>query len=114
MAHLAARNVATVPTPHPHIVLGEGVCGGRPHIRGSRISVRTIAELFRRGEPAAEIAAAYRHVEPAAIYDAISYYLDHQAEIETEIEANSIEAATARTDAELGDDGVFRFRGNPG
>jgi uncharacterized protein (DUF433 family) len=111
MAPLAARTADPIPTAHPHIVRGEGVCGGRPHIRDSRISVRTIAELFRHGEPASEIAAAYRHVDPAAIYDAISYYLDHRPEIEAEIEANTLDQAMEQTDAELGSDGVIRFRG---
>jgi len=72
--------------------------------------VRTLAELFRRGESAADIAATYRHVDPAAIYDAISFYLDHQSEIEAEIEANTLEAALETADAALGDNGVIRFR----
>jgi uncharacterized protein (DUF433 family) len=106
----AAKPVEPIPTAHPHIVRGEGVCGGRPHIQGSRISVRTVAELFRQGEPASEIAAAYRHVDPAAIYGAISYYLDYRPEIEAEIEANTLDQAMEQTDAELGSDGVIRFR----
>lgn len=114
MAPLVARTAEPIPTSHPHIVQGEGICGGRPHIRGSRISVRTIAELFRKGEPASEIAAAYRHVDPAAIYDAISYYLDHQSEIESEIEANVLETAIARANGNLGNDGVIHFRGDRG
>lgn len=56
MAPLAARAAEPVPTAHPHIVRTDGVCGGRPHIRGTRISVRTIAGLFRGGETAADIA----------------------------------------------------------
>jgi uncharacterized protein (DUF433 family) len=111
---LAARRTDPTPTSHPHIVRAEGVCGGRPHIRGTRISVRTIAELFRSGEPAAAIAAAYQQVEPAAVYDAISYYLDHKPEIEAEIEANTLDAALEKTDAELGKDGVIRFRDGSG
>jgi uncharacterized protein (DUF433 family) len=111
---LARRTAEPIPTSHPHIVRGEGICGGRPHIRGNRISVRTIAELFRRGEPASEIAKVYPHVEPAAIYDAISYYLDHTPEIEAEIEGNALEVAMTRERAELGQDGVIRFRGTPG
>jgi uncharacterized protein (DUF433 family) len=111
---LAVRNSELIPTSHPHIVRREGVCGGRPHIQGTRISVRTIAELFRRGQPAAEIAAEFPHVDPSSIYDAISFYLDHKAEIEAEIEANSLAAALERTDAELGEDGVIRFRDGSG
>jgi uncharacterized protein (DUF433 family) len=114
MAPLAARSIDPIPTSHPHVVRTPGVCGGRPHVRGTRISVRTIAELFRRGEAAAEIAAAYRQVEPAAIYDAISYYLDHRPEIDAEIEANGLDAALKRANADLGQDGVIRFRDSSG
>ena len=99
------------PTPeaHPHIVRTEGFCGGSPRIRGTRISVRGIAELFRGGEPVEEIAALYTHVDPAAIQDAIGYYLDHRQEIDAEIEENTLESILKRTGAVLGEDGVIRF-----
>lgn len=96
-------------TEHPHIVRTEGVCGGRPHIRNSRISVRTVAELHRAGESVAEICATYPHVDPAAIYDAISYYLDHRTEIVAEIEANRLDNVLAKHGATLEEDGVIRF-----
>jgi uncharacterized protein (DUF433 family) len=97
------------PTEHPHIVRSEGVCAGRPHIRGSRISVRTVAELFAAGESAEEIAATYPRLVPAAIYDAISYYLDHRREIEAEIAANELPSVLDRHGATLGEKGRLRF-----
>lgn len=96
-------------TEHPHVVRTEGVCGGRPHLAGSRVSVRTIAELLRRGETAEEIAASYPHLDPAAIYDALSYYLDHREETEAEIAAADLNPLLTESDAELGTDGVIRF-----
>lgn len=96
------------PTEHPHILRTPGICGGRPHIAGTRISVRSIAELHRAGESVAEISATYPQVEPAALYDAISYYLDHRPEIETEIQANRLEVAASTRGARL-DDGIVRF-----
>lgn len=98
---------------HPHIVQTEGVCGGRPRIRDSRIPVRTIAGLYRRGEPVAEILDTYPQLDPAAVDDAIGYYLDHQKEIDAEIEANSLESVLAETGAVLGKDGVIRFPDKP-
>ena len=98
------------PTEHPHVVRTPGVCGGRPHIKDSRIPVSAIAGLFRRGEPAHEIAATYPHLDPAAVYDAISYYLDHREQIEAEIHADRLEAAVESTGARLDDDGVIRFQ----
>ena len=83
--------------------------GGRPRIRDSRISVRTIAELYRQGEPVSEIRATYPHLDPAAVDDAIGYYRDQLGEIE----ANSLEAVLAETGAVQGDDGVIRFLKKP-
>ncbi len=99
-----------IPTEHPHIVRTEGVCGGRPRIKGTRIPVSLIAEYHRMGESVQDVVMMYPHLDPAAIYDAISYYLDHRAEIEAEIEANRLESALAGAGAELGDDGVIRFQ----
>jgi uncharacterized protein (DUF433 family) len=101
-----------IPEPlrdHPFIVRTEGICGGCPRIRDSRIPVRTIAELYRQGEPVREILDTYPHLDPAAVDDAIGYYLDHRAEIDAEIEANSLEAVLTETAAAQGDDGVIRF-----
>lgn len=111
MPRLAAHEPESRPTEHPHIVHTQGICGGRARIDNSRISVRTIAELFRKGEPVEEISATYPQLDLAAIYDAISYYLDHREEIEAEIEANRLERALEEHGATLGNDGVVRFGG---
>lgn len=105
-----------IPEPtrdHPFVIRTEGVCGGSPRIRDSRIPVRAIAELYRQGEPAGEILDTYPHLGPEAIDDAIGYYLDHRQEIDAEIQANSLAAVLAETDAILGDDGVIRFPKKP-
>jgi uncharacterized protein (DUF433 family) len=99
---------------HAHVVHTEGVCGGRARIRGTRISVRTIAELLLRGEPFEEISATYPHVEPAALQDAIGYYLDHRSEIDSEIEANKLDNVLDRVGATLDPHGVIRFRDSSG
>lgn len=110
MAQPAKISPRSESTEHPHIICTEGVCGGRPHIRNSRISVRTVAELHRAGESVAEICASYPHLDPASIYDAISYYLDHRTEIIAEIEANRLENVLAEHEATLDEGGIIRFR----
>ena len=95
---------------HPYVVRTEGICGGRPRLKGSRIPVSTIAKYVRSGESLSGIAALYPHVRPAAIQDAIGYYLEHGREIDAEIEANSLESALAETGAALGADRVIRFK----
>src|SRR5262245_35702969 len=60
-------------TEHPHIVRVHGVCGGRPIIKGTSLSVRHIAQLYKAGDTVEEIIHAHPHVKSAAVYDAISY-----------------------------------------
>lgn len=109
MGQVATRETEPAPGDHPYITRTEGICGGRARIAGSRIPVSTIAELYRQGESLCEIRATYSHIHPAAIDDAIVYYLDHRGEIDAEIEANSLEAVLAETGGVLEDDGVVRF-----
>jgi uncharacterized protein (DUF433 family) len=100
---------ADLPTEHAHIVRRPGTCGGSPRIRGTRITVRHIAHLYKEGADVAEILRNYPHLQPSWVHDAISYYLDHAQEIETEIEANRIENVLARTGGVMDDKGVIRF-----
>lgn len=48
---------------------------------------------MQAGHSAEEIAKSYLpHISPAAIYEAIAYYYEHQTEIEEELAANSEDA----------------------
>jgi uncharacterized protein (DUF433 family) len=96
-------------TEHPYIVRREGVRGGRPVLRNSSIPVWLIVAMWRTGDSLEDIGQAYPHLEPAAIYDAISYYFDHRAEIEAEIAENRIERVLVLTGAKMGTDGVIIF-----
>jgi len=91
MGTRSATALSKRPTEHPHIVRVKGVCGGRPTIKGTRISVRHVAQLYKPGDVVDEILKAHPHLTPAAVYDAISYYLDHQKQIEQEIAENRLE-----------------------
>jgi uncharacterized protein (DUF433 family) len=97
------------PTEHPYVVRREGVLGGRPVLRGSRIPVWLIAAMWKGGDSLEEIGQAYPHLEPAALYDAIGYYLDHQEETESEIAENRIERVLADTGASMDERGVIVF-----
>lgn len=68
-----------------------------------------IAQLYKAGDLVDEMLQAYPHLNPAAIYDAIRYYLDHQAEIEQEISQNRLEALVAKHNLTLGERGFVRF-----
>ncbi len=96
-------------TEHPYIVRVKGVCGGRPIIKGTRVSVRHIAQYYKAGDLVEEMLQAHPHLSAAAVYDAISYYLGHQQEIEQEITENRPEAAMARHNLEVDARGFLHF-----
>jgi uncharacterized protein (DUF433 family) len=101
-----------IATEHPHIVRQPGVCGGSPVVRGTRLTVRNIATLWKEGESVEAIVKSYPHLRPSWVYDAISYYLDHQQEIDQEVEENRIENVLTRLGGTMDEKGVIRF--NPG
>ncbi len=68
-------------TDHPHITHIPGVSGGRPVIRGTRTPVQIIVGYYKLGMSIDEIAGSLPHLTPAHIFDALSYYHDHQADI---------------------------------
>src|SRR3990172_7099852 len=78
-------------TEHAYISTTPGVCGGEPIIKGTRIAVRMIAGWYKMGRTPDEILELYPHLNLAKIYDALSYYHDHQKEIDKLIEENSEE-----------------------
>jgi uncharacterized protein (DUF433 family) len=58
----------------------EGLCGGRPTIRGMRIRVKDILDLLAAGADRAEILADYPYLEDGDITAALEYasrQLDH-------------------------------------
>ena len=109
MAATSQDSPAVKRTEHPYIVCIDGICGGRAIIEGSRVSVRHIAQLYKAGDTVDEMLQAHPHLKAAAVYDAISYYLDHQAEIEQEIAENRFEAVQAQVGLDVDDKGVVTF-----
>jgi uncharacterized protein (DUF433 family) len=87
---VAETAAAEMRTEHPHIVRRPGTLGGQPVIEGTRIGVRHIAALHNMGEAVDGILAAYPDITAAQVHDAISYYLDHKAEIDDLIERNGL------------------------
>src|SRR3989304_9152066 len=92
-------------TEPPHIVRVPGVLGGEPVIAGTRVGVAFIARRLRAGEEPSDIVAAYPDLAPAAVYDAISYYLDHRDEIDALIAGSTLEALAQRSGFSVQEDG---------
>ncbi|MEN3000314.1 MAG: DUF433 domain-containing protein [Armatimonadota bacterium] len=79
----------TVATGHKYITKDERILGGEPIIAGTRTPVRAVVELWRLGYAPEEIVEHLPHLTLAQVFDALSYYSDHQEEIEQYILANS-------------------------
>jgi uncharacterized protein (DUF433 family) len=75
---------------HCHIVVDDQILGGEPIIKGTRTPVRAIVELWRLGTLPEEIPVHLPHLTLARVFDALSYYSKHQAEINEHIERNRI------------------------
>jgi len=75
---------------HCYITADEKILGGEPIIKNTRIPVRAIVELWRQGISPEEIPNHLPHLTLAQVFDALSYYSDHQEEINAYIEQNRI------------------------
>jgi uncharacterized protein (DUF433 family) len=77
-------------TRHRYVVSDEEILSGEPIIEGTRTPVRAIVELWRQGILPEEIPSQLPHLTLAQVFDALSYYSDHQSEINDHIKRNRI------------------------
>jgi uncharacterized protein (DUF433 family) len=80
----------TQATQHRYIVTDSHILGGEPIVQGTRTSVRAVVELWRQGISPEMIPGHLPHLTAAQVFDALSYYSDHQNEINSHIERNRI------------------------
>ena len=74
------------------IVRSPGVCGGRPRIAGTGVSVRRLAGWYKLGLSPEEIADEFGHLSLAQVYAALAYYHANRDEIEADLAAEETEA----------------------
>lgn len=77
-------------TQHRYIVRDDAILGGEPIIGGTRTPVRAIVEMWRLGVPVKQIPTRLPHLTLAQVFDALSFYSDHQDLIHDYIERNRI------------------------
>ncbi len=65
-------------TAHRYVVTNDQILGGEPIIEGTRTPVRAIVELWRQGLAPETIPTRLPHLSLAQVFDALSYYSDHQ------------------------------------
>jgi uncharacterized protein (DUF433 family) len=75
-------------TSHRYIVTDRRILGGEPIIKGTRTPVRVIVELWRQGVPPEVIPQHLSRLTLTQVFDALSYYSDHQDEINYHIGRN--------------------------
>lgn len=77
-------------TEHHYIVTDSQILSGEPIITGTRTPVRAIIELWRQGIAPEAIPSHLPQLTLAQVFDALSYYSDHQDEINRHIERNRV------------------------
>jgi uncharacterized protein (DUF433 family) len=96
------------PAAHPYIEKRRGHRGGRAIVRGTNFPVSSVVNyVIKQGMLPEEVVRMFSHLSLAQVHDALSYYYDHQPEIDAEIERNQSEDALARA---LPAKEVLRFR----
>jgi uncharacterized protein (DUF433 family) len=73
-----------------YVTRNSEILSGEPIITGTRTSVRAIVGLWRLGIMPEEIPNHLPHLTLAQIFDALSFYIDHQTEINEYIERNQV------------------------
>ena len=68
-----------------------GICGGRPCVAGTAVSVLRIAGWYKMGLSPEEIADQYGHLTWAQVYAALTYYHANRDEMEAEMAAEEAE-----------------------
>jgi uncharacterized protein (DUF433 family) len=77
-------------TEYLYIVRDDRILSGEPIIKGTRTPVRAIVETWRMGVAPEEIPKGLPHLTLAQVFSALTYYSDHQDEINNYIERNRI------------------------
>lgn len=78
-----------ITTEHPYIVKNPKILSGEPVLKGTRTPIRAIVELWKWGNSPEQILEHFPHMTLAQVFDALSYYSDHQQEIERRIKENT-------------------------
>ena len=77
-------------TTSRYVTRNPEILSGEPIVIGTRTSVRSIVGLWQLGILPEEILSHLPHLTLAQVFDALSFYLDNQAEINEYIEQNHV------------------------
>ena len=68
-----------------------GICGGRPRIAGTGVSVRRIVGWYKMGETPEEIVTQIPHLTLAQVHAALAYYHANREEMDAAMAAEEAE-----------------------
>jgi uncharacterized protein (DUF433 family) len=77
-------------TKYLYVVRDDQILSSEPIVEGTRTPVRAIVENWRMGVAPEEIPKGLPHLSLAQVFGALTYYSDHQDEINQYIEKNRI------------------------
>jgi uncharacterized protein (DUF433 family) len=99
--------------PHPYLEFVRGASGVmRPVFKGTRLAIHHVVGYLQLGEtPETIIKEVYPHLSLSAIYDALSYYHEHKAEIDQERAENTEEASQKYLREKLGEEKYYKITG---
>ena len=78
-----------VKTQNKYIIKNKEICGGEPIIKGTRIPVRIIFNMYEDSLNTSDIIEAYPHLSTSQIHDDLSYAYDNIKEIRELIEKST-------------------------
>lgn len=81
------------------IIQTPGICGGRPRIAGTGVSVRRIVGWDRQGLSPAEIVTQIPHLSLGQVHAALAYYYANRASLDAQIADEEAEMARLEREA---------------
>jgi uncharacterized protein (DUF433 family) len=74
--------MAVIVESYRYIAKTPGVCGGHARIENTRIRVHDVIGLLQNGETVESVTRQVPGITRAQVYECLSYYEDHLAEID--------------------------------
>jgi len=100
---------------HAYVEVVDKITGPQAVIVGTRVPVSIVIGYLRIGEtPESLVERILPHLNLAQVYDALSYYHDHQEEIDREMIENTEEYGRNYLREHLGEKGYLNVTGQAG
>ncbi len=75
---------------HPYVSQHPDLASGSPVVAGTKFPVRSVVQyVLKQGMAPEELVREFPQLSLPAVYDALSYYYDHQPELDREMENNT-------------------------